>query len=212
LLKGRLFSPQSLAYADDLFIIDECNAIAYEWLENWPKHCSNFATFLKGPPKSGKKHLTHKWLKENNGIFLESIKESVILPSQNCIAFEIKDCENQEDLFHFFNAAQQQKKNILFISQKSVQDIATLNDLKSRLHTAHYIEILEPDESFIQKLYNKLFNDFGILVSSEVLQYLMLRADRSFKETFNTVKKLDEMSLAFDKRLTIPFIKKILEF
>lgn len=212
MLIGRLFPTKSLDYADDLFIIDSSNIIAYEWLEKWPKHSDSFATFLKGPPKSGKKHLAYKWLKENNGIFLKNLSYDFILPEQKCIVFEIKHSLNQEDLFHFFNAAYQQKKYILFISQQSVQDLATLNDLKSRLYTAQYIEVSDPNESFIQKLYQKLFNDFGIAINEEVLQYIMMRSDRSFEKTFDTVKKLDEMSLACEKSLTIPFVKKILEF
>jgi len=49
-------------------------------------------------------------------------------------------------------------------------------------------------------------------LTDEVAQYILHRAPRDMKELFLTLKRLDHVSLAEQRRLTIPFVKQVLNY
>jgi len=53
---------------------------------------------------------------------------------------------------------------------------------------------------------------FGLELTDEVAQYILHRAPRDMKELFLTLKRLDHVSLAEQRRLTIPFVKQVLNY
>ena len=56
-----------------------------------------------------------------------------------------------------------------------------LKDLQSRLNMLPSVEIKEPDDLMLQTLVVKLFNDRQILISPDVLTYIVNNAPRSFE-------------------------------
>lgn len=208
----RLLSASHQKYNPDFFIISSTNRAAYEWIQKWPfPQEENFFTFLEGAEKSGKKHLAHIWLYKNQGVFLPTINCDALSQKASFFVCEIKKDLCEESLFHFFNAAKQNKKYVLFVSCFSVNDLnILLPDLRSRLYTANHINIGEPDEMMMKALYKKLFYDFGVQVFDDVVHYLILRQERSYKSVYETVVLLEEESLNKQHAITIPFVKKVL--
>ncbi len=52
----------------------------------------------------------------------------------------------------------------------------------------------------------------GLELSEEVAQFIMHRAPRNMQELFSVLQRLDQVSLAEQRRLTIPFIKQTLGY
>ena len=56
----------------------------------------------------------------------------------------------------------------------------------------------------------KLFKDRQILVENGVLDYLVVRMERSFEEALRLVNRLDKEALAEKNRITIPLASRVL--
>ena len=56
----------------------------------------------------------------------------------------------------------------------------------------------------------KLFKDRQILVENGVLDYLVVRMERSFEEALRLVNLLDKEALAEKNRITIPLASRVL--
>jgi chromosomal replication initiation ATPase DnaA len=83
-------------------------------------------------------------------------------------------------------------------------------DLASRLATLPIVEIRGPDDDLIKGVMNKLFKDRQILVASGVLDYLLLRMERSFSEALRLVNLLDSVSLSENNAVTLSLARKML--
>jgi chromosomal replication initiation ATPase DnaA len=57
---------------------------------------------------------------------------------------------------------------------------------------------------------NKLFRDRQIMVASGVLDYLLLRMERSFSEALRLVNLLDSVSLSENNAVTLSLARKML--
>jgi DnaA family protein len=51
----------------------------------------------------------------------------------------------------------------------------------------------------------------GLTLPDEVINYLLVRENRDMNNLYQLLDRLDKASLAARRKLTIPFIKKILE-
>ncbi|CAO5677882.1 MAG: DnaA regulatory inactivator Hda [Holosporales bacterium] len=213
-----LFEENTIVNKEARFIVTPSNQDAYNWLEKWPKSCDGFSTFLLGPLKSGKKTLSHIWARENTASYIDmrtvDLENQSISKIQTSCVLLLSDhmgLEHQHFLFHVFNHLKSLKKNILFISHRSIQEFDfEVNDLKSRLLTSNIITILQPDELLQKALYLKYFHSFGLKVSADVIDYLMIHFDRTYDSIFNLTQKLNIASLNKQRGITIPFIKEVI--
>ncbi|MBP9752233.1 MAG: hypothetical protein KBD31_00255 [Proteobacteria bacterium] len=215
-----LFKDTSLKEEASSFIVTDSNEAAYNWILNWPKKTDVFATFLLGPSKSGKKKLSLIWGQENNANIVDlnsfHLSEEVISEIyEPCICYLPPELslEQQTFLFHLFNHLKTKGQHLLFVAEQSIQHYQLeLNDLKSRLLTAHIIEISPPDEVLLKALYFKYFHQFGLNVSSDVIDYLSIRFDRTYQSVFDISTILNKQSLLLKRTITIPFVKEILDY
>ena len=60
----------------------------------------------------------------------------------------------------------------------------------------------------LEALIVKLFSDRQIVISQEVLNYILQNMERSFSYAINLVERADELSLALKRAVTVPIIKK----
>ena len=106
----------------------------------------------------------------------------------------------------------ERKHNFMFTSNISINDINfKLPDLKSRLLSIPQINIGLPDDELLKSVIIKQFLDKGVLVEFEVINYLMKRIDRSFDSIIKIVNEINNLSLEKSKKITIPFIKKVIK-
>lgn len=200
----RLLYPKILPYTERPFIVGPCNELAYKWLTEG----DSFATYLVGPFRSGKKHLADLWA-TRFGAQTYSLEKALSLGDLSLIVALDVPALPQEHLFHLFNALKEKNGRILFTSSKHPKELGlSLKDLESRLLSCHIINIDPPDTETLKKLYHELFHIHGILVAEEVIDFLLLRLDRSYATVQSAVETLESQSL--NRAITIPFVKECL--
>ena len=218
------FKP-SPAYLKEDFMASECNVRALNAIElfpNWPF----FALSIYGPKGCGKTHLAH--------IFKQKVLSNIGKPT----AFEMIDAKevkmrkvpylhknfnylvvenmrsgmDEEAFFHLFNLYQNEGGYLLLTSEIPLSRLPLkLADLKSRLKMVPSVAILEPSEDMLEALIVKLFTDRQIVVSLDVLNYILQNMERSFSYALKLVECIDEISLSLKRAVTIPIVKKAMQ-
>jgi len=116
-----------------------------------------------------------------------------------------------EALFHLYNRLRESAGCLLMTSTKAPASFESiLPDLKSRLGWELVYQLEElADADKIQALQQRA-RERGLKLSIEAGQYLLNHLPRDSHQLFAVLKQLDEQSLAQKRRLTVPFIKKVL--
>lgn len=119
--------------------------------------------------------------------------------------------EWEEALFHAFNRIRASQTRLL-ISADRAPSLLPLNlpDLKSRLSwgVTYHLQSLN-DEQKLQALMLRA-KARGLTLNKQAGQFLLTRSSRDMNQLFSVLDRLDHASLAEQRRLTIPFLKKIL--
>lgn len=114
----------------------------------------------------------------------------------------------QEALFNLYNRLRDTGKKLLIGAHAAPNGLAiNLKDLQSRLqwglvlrlHNLNDIEKISALQLYAEQQ--------GMELSAEVANYLMTRAERSNSALFSLMRKLNQESLAAQRKLTIPFVK-----
>ncbi len=216
------FAPQPFLGKED-FMVSSCNAEAFSYVESWPDW-PFFAVCLYGPAGCGKSHLanmfsdnvsvkTHYPYKIPHVRASEVTAETLRLFEQHpCLIVEdLTETIDNEAMFHLYNQYRNENGYILFTSETAPARLhLNLPDLRSRLNIVPAVEIREPDDELLQALIVKLFNDRQIIISQEVLNYILANTQRSYAFVRRLVAETDNISLALKRAVTIPIVKEAL--
>ena len=189
------------------FFVNKTNYYAFNGLIN---NDFNFS-FLHGPQKSGKTFLAQIWLKKNNAIKLKN-NYNLFIDNQKNILIDDITIFDEEKVFHIVNNSILNNFKILITSNFNVNNINfKFIDLSSRLKTFSNFEIKQPNDEMLLSILTKLLIEKQfIITSSEIFDYILRRVERTYKGIYDTVSKLDILSLEKKRQLTIPLIKEIL--
>lgn len=122
------------------------------------------------------------------------------------------NAEWEEAIFHLYNRIHDAGKRIIVAANSSPKFIhLKLPDLISRLSAAIVFQ-LQPlvDTEKLSILITRA-NRRGIYLSEEVGKYILTHCPRHMGTLFAVLEALDKASLAAQRRLTIPFVKEVLE-
>lgn len=127
------------------------------------------------------------------------------------------DADLEKALFNLYNNIQQSQiqnysQHYLIMAShiKPLQSTFKLADLKSRLQALLLLTLKElSDTDKLQALIMRA-NLRGFELSQEVGEYLLNHYPRDTYYLFESLEKLDTLSLEEKRKLTIPFVKKIL--
>jgi DnaA family protein len=189
-------------------------------------HAQESLFYLWGQPGSGKSHLIEAYISKVNaqGQTAVVFKPSDISTRENVSLIEIFDfiCIDQveqiatnksleEALFFWINEVKQANKKILLASQLSNKSTKwQLPDLRSRLQAGrtHEIKSLEREEAL--KVFQKQAINKGLILNERILNYLKNNSPMEMSFLSQLVQKLDQVTLAEKKQVTIPLLKRIL--
>jgi chromosomal replication initiation ATPase DnaA len=199
------------------YFVSESNKHVYGLINTWPNW--SFSSYVVYAPAGyGKTHLAHIFKDCLNGVYLKvsEITEDVIISMSSGTLYLIDECNvksliDPSLLFHFYNMALEKKCTTMYFCKESPQNINFgLEDLNSRLRSIPSIEILQPDDLLCEAIMKKQFSDLQVLVSDEVIHFLLTHASRSLTDIQKNIEKLNTEALKQKRNITIPFIKETL--
>lgn len=178
---------------DDEFLVTASNARAVQQLERWSTW-PVMAVIVTGPRKSGRSLLARIFAAKSGGGLID-------------------DAERQSEttIFHAWNRAQEDRRPVVIVADTGPPEWAIkLPDLRSRLMASPTIRIGDPDEELMRALFERQFLRRGIDARPELIQWLVVRVERSHIALLRTVDLLDQAVLERHKRLSIPLARATL--
>jgi chromosomal replication initiation ATPase DnaA len=191
---------------DDI-IEGAANSIALEMIDGWPQW-PGLVVVLAGPVGSGKTHITKVWANKANARVISMDELSRLGDDRaNDRPLLLEDARpnniNETELFHILNAKRAANASIIITSRSwpNEWDIK-LADLSSRLRAAQLAEIGEPDDELLRKVLYKLFGDRQLPIEPNVIDYMVVRMERSLEAACQIVARLDTKGLAQKRKIT----------
>jgi len=207
----------------------ENNRLLEQQLQNMMVFRSDWFLYLWGPKGSGKSHILQGCCQTVNAVqsaiylpldLLEEWGPQTIegVEEQNLICIDDIDviANNpawEESLFHLYNRIKDKEHALLIVSGSQPPAMLPIHlaDLRSRLGWGLVFQLNElSDEEKINtlKLHAK---KRGFDLPTSVGQFLLNRCSRNMYDLHQLLNRLDEASLAAQRKITIPFVKDILQ-
>lgn len=211
-----LAMPHQPAMNREDFLVGEGNREAAAFIDAWPDWPAS-VVLLIGPNGSGKTHLVNIWASKSRAAVVTASELGGANPADLILtgAVAVEDADDpaldENALFHLLNAARGRGASVL-ITAHSVPAVwgVTLPDLLSRLRAAQPAFLGPPDDELLQKVMIKLLADRQLAIDAGVLDYILLRMERSCAAACALVEALDRESLARGRRITKAIAAEVL--
>ena len=181
-------------YSPDAYLVGACNEEARIRLaktENWP----NTSLALVGPKGSGKTHLGHIWAQQNDAVRLDGCEDIALHKSWEGRCLWIDNAAQADEfiLFALINLALTKKVKALLLSDRDRPALwpVEIPDLKSRLNNLQFVSLQEVDNELLSEIINKMFLDKGLRVNPNVVDYLLVHAERSVDALRLLIERID---------------------
>lgn len=182
-----------------IFLVSDANRLAMrhvgQWRE-WPVPIS----ILSGPPRSGKSSLGRHFAALSGGEVIDDVDR------------EGANRERDEILFHRWNMARDSGRPLLLIARTApAQWNVALPDLRSRLAVAPHVRIGEPDDDLVRQLIATGLAQAGSAYAPDVPEWLARRIERSYAAVAELLVRLNGLSLAASRKISVPMLKEALQ-
>jgi len=119
--------------------------------------------------------------------------------------------EWEQALFHLYNRLRDSGNRLLAAGRASPSGMGLrLADLTSRLSWGPVFQLSPLDDSGKAAALQQRAANRGMHMPQEVAAYLLQRAPRDMHALFALLERLDEVSLAAQRKLTIPFVRELI--
>lgn len=199
------------------FLVTPSNNDAVEAIDAWPRW-KHHALALVGPPASGKTHLASVW-QSTTEASVRSIAALNIgtvpdfLSGQAVVIEDVgEEAFDEAALFHLLNLAREGKTSLLLTSRIAPAHwTVQLPDLLSRLRALPLARLEPPDDMLLRAVLVKLFSDRQLMVEEPIINYLVMRMERSINMASRVVAALDHAALTRKTKIGQRLTKEILE-
>ncbi len=199
------------------FVVADANRDAVAWLDRWPDWPGR-ALALYGPAASGKSHLAHVWQHRSGARLIAASALTVanvidaLGPEHRLVVEDSDRGVDEEALFHVINLVREEDGFLMLTGRDApARWTIALPDLMSRLAAIPTVAVTAPDDGLLAAVLVKLFDDRQLRVADDVIDYLVMRMERSFAAVGSLVESLDSLSLAERRNITIPLARRVLE-
>jgi len=200
--------PTRTAMGREDFLVGASNSDAFSLVAGWPQWGDPIQLIL-GPPGSGKTHLVEIWAQASNAHVARDrfiVAEALgAIEEGRPVALEIGngDTRDAHAIFHVLNAARQARTDLLLTAREDwVEWCRCLPDLASRMRAIPPCVLGAPDDDLLGKVIVKLFADRQTPIERSVLDYALLRLERSFEAANLFVARCDEIALRSGRKIT----------
>jgi len=198
--------PQTQHYRAEDFLAGPCNDAAMTWLADpavWPGR--RLAVF--GAAGTGKTHLLHVFCERTGAMLLPgpALRRLQAPPVAPALAIDDADCApDPRSLLHLLNAAAEASQPVLLAARTAPAHWGFgLPDLVSRLRAITTVRLDAPDDALLRALLARLCADRQLAVPVTVQDYLLARLPRTGSALREAVARLDRMSLALGRRVSL---------
>lgn len=196
------------------FIVGRANREAIEVIDRWPAWPER-GVLLVGPAGSGKSHLTAIWKEASGAADIAASKLDDVERLTAGGAIVVEDLHagpiDEAALFHLVNATREAGGALLLTSRLGPPALGLrLPDLVSRLRAMHLVELREPDDVLLRQVLTKLFADRQLVVEPAVIDFVIVRMERSLEAANVIVDQLDTDALAETRAITRRLASEVL--
>lgn len=215
---------------DEAIFEDFCwndNAWLHEKIHNIIHQGLPLILYIWGKSGTGKSHLLQacchalgndsmylplKLLKKLDPQIIEDLENKSLVAIDDISAIAMNS-NWEEAIFHLYNRIRDSEQHSLIITDTlpPVNSTIKLADLKSRLSASLIIQINELNDTDKIKTLCAHAKKRGIHLSLTVGNFLLNRCTRNMIDLHHILDKLDEASLREKRRLTVPFVKEVLD-
>ena len=199
--------PHRAAMGLEDFLVSDSNAAAVALVDRWPDWPVG-AAILVGPRGSGKTHLANVWQLRADATPHAApslTRESVpTVASAGAVIIEnIETLIDEAALFHLLNLVREQRLQVLLTTDTAPGDLKiALPDLHSRLKALPLASIEAPDDALLRAVLVKLFADRQLSVEPHIVDYVLVRMERSMSAAETFVAEADRRALVLQRRVT----------
>ena len=119
----------------------------------------------------------------------------------------------EEAVFYLFNRLRETGGQLVVGSHRPPRELSlSLPDLHSRLQWGGVFQLHSLTDSEKQQALQFVAQHSGLQLTEDVAHYILTHSSRSPGFLFELMRRLDDASLAQQRRLTIPFVKSVLGY
>jgi DnaA family protein len=176
--------------------------------------------YLWGPAGSGKTHLLRAAaeLAQSGGDKVAAFELNTPAPwdfDETASLLLLDDCDRydaqrQQAAFSLFVQATTCGVPILAAGRLPPVDLPLRDDLRSRLGWGLVYQLEPPTEAQVRALLRREGDRRGVLLSDEVLDYLLKRSARDLSHLMNLLERLDHQALVAQRAITLPLVRQVL--
>jgi chromosomal replication initiation ATPase DnaA len=206
-------------FAREDFLRGPGNAAGLDLVESWPNWPARTVA-LVGPEGSGKSHLAAIWAAAANSRRLvgASLDEAAVPAALSTGALVLEragsgepDDLDERAMFHLLNLAREQGAFLLITARTAPATWPIgLPDLASRLRALPVVALAGPDDTLLRAVLVKLFADRQLAVDDSLINFLVVRIERSFAAAQAIVADLDREALRRRRPVTRALAGEIL--
>lgn len=120
--------------------------------------------------------------------------------------------EDELALFDFHNRARPAGIRVLYTARDVPAEIGlVLPDLRSRLSQCTRVMLVPLDDDGRREVLRERAQRRGLVLEDAAIDWLLTRTDRDLGRLVTVFEQLDRASLAAQRRITVPFLRSVLE-